>query len=249
MNVTNWRMAVTKAQHAGEAEADAHRRHGEGPAAPQGVGSVPVWQARGMSEASEHAIPQTLVGISFADAFRAQEFLTAVTRLAANERLKLIDAVFVSKDDTGRTMVRETVDPSPGRSALSAGLWTGLFGLILGGPVGWVVGAGVGAGTGAVAAKLIDHGVSDEWVDWFRQAVAEGTTTLALLVEELDRDALVAELERFAGARLVYANLDAHWLDRMHAALGEAPPAPGAVPDAAEPGPVDSVDAPAPDDA
>jgi uncharacterized membrane protein len=175
-----------------------------------------------MSDTSENVVPQTLVGISFADSFRAQEFLTAVTRLASNERLKLIDAVFVTKNDEGKTVVRETIDPEPGRSALSAGLWTGLFGLILGGPVGWVVGAGVGAGTGAVAAKIIDHGVSDEWVEWFRQAVDEGTTTLALLVEDLDRDALIAELGRFAGARLVYANLEPRWLDRMHAALGDA---------------------------
>ncbi len=91
--------------------------------------------------------------------------------------------------------------------------------------MGWVVGAGVGAGTGAVAAKIIDHGVSDEWVAWFRDAVASGTTTLALLVENLDPAALVAELERFAGARLVYANLDPLWLERMRTALAE----PGAV--------------------
>ncbi|MGH9230036.1 MAG: hypothetical protein ACRD07_15150, partial [Acidimicrobiales bacterium] len=43
------------------------------------------------------------------------------------------------------------------------------------------VGAGVGAGTGAVAAKVIDHGVSDEWVGWFRETVQTGTTTLVLL--------------------------------------------------------------------
>jgi len=169
--------------------------------------------------------PRTLVGISFADTFRAQEFLTATGRLASQERLKLVDAVFVTKDENGRTMVRETTDPGPGRSALSGALWASLFGLILGGPVGWVVGAGVGAGTGAVAAKIIDHGVSDEWVAWFRDAVASGTTTLALLVENLDPAALVAELERFAGARLVYANLDPQWLERMRTALAE----PGAV--------------------
>lgn len=198
-----------------------------------------------MTEDSDDAIPQTLVGISFADHFRAQEFLTAVTRLASNERLKLVDAVFVTKNDEGKTVVRETVDPEPARSALSAGLWTGLFGLILGGPVGWVVGAGVGAGTGAVAAKIIDHGVSDEWVEWFRQAVAEGTTTLALLVEDLDRNALIAELERFTGARLVYANLDAHWLDRMHAALGEAS-TPRSTPSS---GPADAADTTAPNGA
>jgi uncharacterized membrane protein len=168
---------------------------------------------------------QTLVGISFADTFRAQEFLTAATRLAANQRLRLRDAVIVTKDASGKTVVRETVDLEAGRSAMSGALWAGLFGLLLGGPVGWVVGAGVGAGTGAVAAKVIDHGVSDEWVRWFRETVEADTVTLVLLVEDLDRAALVGELERFAGARLVYANLDPLWVGRMRTALGEPEPA------------------------
>ena len=184
-----------------------------------------------MSETADGATEgkeRTLVGISFGDVFRAQEFLSAATRLASNGRLRLIDAVFVAKDGSGKTVVRETTDLQPGRSAVSGALWTGLFGLFLGGPVGWVVGAGVGAGTGALAAKIIDHGVSDEWVAWFRESVATDTTTLVLLVEDLDRDALVTELERFAGAKLIYANLDPSWLDRMHAALGETPPPPPA---------------------
>lgn len=180
----------------------------------------------GMSETSQDVTAaaddqQTLVGISFGDAFRAQEFLTAATRLAANERLRLRDAVIVSKDASGKTMVRETTDLEPGRSALSGALWAGLFGLFLGGPVGWIVGAGVGAGTGAVAAKVIDHGVSDEWVKWFRETVDADTTTLVLLVEKLDREALVTELERFTGAHLVYANLDPAWVSRLRTALGE----------------------------
>lgn len=173
--------------------------------------------------AADGGVERTLVGISFPDAFRAQEFLSAATRLASQGRVKLRDAVFVAKDDTGKTQVRETVDLQPGRSALSGALWTGLFGLILGGPVGWVVGAGIGAGTGVVAAKIVDHGVTDEWVAWFREAVEAGTTTLVLLTEELDRAALVTELERFQGARLVYANVDPMWLDRMHTALGDRP--------------------------
>lgn len=180
-----------------------------------------------MSETSQDATTgaddeqQTLVGISFSDAFRAQEFLTAATRLASNDRLRLRDAVIVTKDGAGKTMVRETTDLEPGRSALSGALWAGLFGLLLGGPVGWAVGAGVGAGTGAVAAKVIDHGVSDDWVTWFRETVDADTTTLVLLVEKLDRAALVGELERFAGAHLVYANLDPLWVGRMRTALGE----------------------------
>jgi uncharacterized membrane protein len=64
---------------------------------------------------------RTLVGVSFGDAFRAQEFLTAATRLAANQRLRLLDAVFVTKDDSGHTTVRETVDPRAGPSAPGSG--------------------------------------------------------------------------------------------------------------------------------
>jgi uncharacterized membrane protein len=170
----------------------------------------------------DDSTPETLVGVSFGDAFRAQEFLTAATRLASNGRLRLRDAVFIVKDDEGRTHVRETIDPQPGSTALSGALWAGLFGLLLGGPVGWVAGAAIGAGTGAATAKVVDLGIPDEWVDWFREAVQPGTSTLALLVTELDRDALAAELERFQGAHLVYANLAPDVIGRFREALGEA---------------------------
>jgi uncharacterized membrane protein len=108
---------------------------------------------------------QVLVGVSFADTFRAQEFLTAMTGLASRHQMRLRDAVIVSKDDDGDVKVRETTDLQTGRTALSSAMWSGLIGLLVGGPVGWIAGMGVGAGAGAVAAKVIDIGVPDEWVD------------------------------------------------------------------------------------
>jgi uncharacterized membrane protein len=177
--------------------------------------------------------PQVIVGLSFDDEYRAQEFLTAATRLAAHHEMVLRDAVTVTKDADGKTHVKETTDLKPGSAALSGGMWAGLFGLLLGGPIGWVAGAAVGAGAGAAAAKVIDIGLPDEWVDWFKQAVQPDTVTVALLVDGFDADALVAEAERFTGARLVYANLDPGTLARVEAALSglhEAaadPPVPG----------------------
>ena len=170
-------------------------------------------------EPTDEGIPQTLVGISFPDIFRAQEFMTAATGLAAKGSLKLKDAVLVVKDDDGKTHVKETIDPEPGRTALSGALWAGLFGLVLGGPVGWAAGLAVGAGAGVVTAKVVDLGISDEWVGWFREAVQPDTATVALLAEDLDRNALVAEASRFTGAELVYANLDDLTLDRIKDAL------------------------------
>jgi uncharacterized membrane protein len=176
-----------------------------------------------MARHHEHA-PQTLVGLSFDDVFRAQEFLTAATGLAAHKKLVLEDAVIVIKDADGKTVVHETRDMQPGRSALSGGVWASLFGLILGGPVGWLAGAAIGAGAGAVTAKLVDIGVSDEWVDWFRAAVQPNTATLVLLVSEVNQAALLEEARRFTGAELVYANLDRATLEEFKDALGDTTP-------------------------
>jgi uncharacterized membrane protein len=168
---------------------------------------------------SDDGSPLTLVGIEFPDVFRAQEFLTATTRLAANGHLTLRDAVFVAADADGKTVVRETIDPRPGRSALGGAMWAGLFGLLLGGPIGWIGGMAIGAGTGAVAAKVIDLGIPDEWVDWFKQAVGPEKVILALLVSEVDMPALVEESKRFEGADLVYANVDPATLARLEQSL------------------------------
>jgi uncharacterized membrane protein len=168
---------------------------------------------------SAAADPQVIVGLSFDDLYRAQEFLTAATRLAAHGKVVLRDAVMVTKDEDGKTHVRETTDPKPSSAALSGGAWAGLVGLLLGGPVGWLAGTAIGAGAGAAAAHAIDIGLPDEWVTWFKEAVQPGTVTVALLVDDVDQDALVAEAERFTGARLVYANLDPGTMARVESAL------------------------------
>lgn len=164
---------------------------------------------------------QVIIGVSFDDPFRATEYLTEMSRLASLDRLALRDAVVVSKDASGEVRVRETIDPQPGRSALSGAAWTGLLGLILGGPVGWLAGAGVGAGVGALTAKVIDVGIPDEWVAWFRQAVDNGTTTVVNLFEQFDAGAYEREMSRFAGAHLVHANLPAATLRDIRRAFGE----------------------------
>lgn len=168
-------------------------------------------------------VPQTLVGISFPDVFRAQEFLTASTRLATLGSLKIADAIILLKGEDGRTTVRETVDPQPAQTAISGAMWTGLLGLILAGPIGLLAGGALGAGTGAVAAKVIDLGIPDEWVDWFKQAVQPNTATVALLVTDLDEGALVREAARFTG-QLVYANLPEGTQRQLRTALGDVTP-------------------------
>jgi uncharacterized membrane protein len=179
-----------------------------------------------MSDATFAAVdewdtPDTLVGISFDDPFRAQEFLTAMTRLSSTGDLMLRDAVVLAKDDDGKTSVRETVDLGTGRTALSGAVWTGLLGLLLGGPVGWLAGLGIGAGAGAVTAKIVDVGVPDEWVAWFREAVQPGTFTVVVLATALNIETLVSETTRFPGGHLVYANLPPDTVNRLERSMGD----------------------------
>ena len=115
--------------------------------------------------------------------------------------------MIVTKALDGGVKVTETIDPTPGRSALSGAAWTGLLGLIVGGPVGWLAGIGIGAGAGAVTAKMVDLGIPDDWVDWFKQAVRPGTSAVIILAEEVDMLALQHEAERFPGAELIESTL------------------------------------------
>ena len=61
---------------------------------------------------------QVLVGVSFPDVFRAREFMSAATRLAAREELTVVDAVLIVKSETGDTRVTETIDPQARDTAM-----------------------------------------------------------------------------------------------------------------------------------
>ena len=172
----------------------------------------------------DDSAPDTLFGLSFDGVNRAQQFMLAIRGLANDHRLRLVDAVLVVKAEDGRVVVRETIDPQPGRLALSGAMWTGLLGLIIGGPVGWVAGIGVGATVGAVSAKVIDIGVPDEWVAWFKEAVRPGTATVVVLASEIDQRALGAEVDRFPGVRLVHTTIHADAFSRLRSAFDDRAP-------------------------
>jgi len=163
----------------------------------------PVVEAPDASPGDDEA----LFGISFADVFRAEEFLIALRGMASRGDLKLNDAVVVYKSDDGSVRARETKDLQPAGTAVSGAMWTGLIGLLIGGPIGFVAGLGIGAGAGAITAKVVDVGIPDEWVEWFKQAVHPHTSTVVALASHVDLNKLYQEAQRFAGAELVHTTL------------------------------------------
>lgn len=163
--------------------------------------------------------PEALFGISFTDVFRAEEYMVVLQGLASHGHLALRDAVVVVKDEHDVVRVRETTDIQPAGAAVTGALWTGLLGLLIGGPVGWLAGLSVGAGVGALTAKVIDIGIPDEWVDWFKLAVRTNTVTVIALATDVDLVALNDETHRFAGAHLVHTTLREGASEELAAAL------------------------------
>ena len=148
-----------------------------------------------------------IIGVSFDRLVLAQQYLLAMGGLRESGDLELKDAVVVTKGDDGAVKVVETMDPTPGRAALSGAVWTSLLGLVIGGPVGWIAGLGIGAASGAVTAKIVDLGIPDDWVAWFREAVEPGTSTVVILADHVHVRALAEEARRFAGAELLYTSM------------------------------------------
>ena len=99
-----------------------------------------------------------------------------------------------------------------------------------------LIAGGIGAGAGAVTAKLVDVGVTDDFVAQLREMVRPGTTTVAVLADDVDVDAVLAELHRFAGARYVAGNLPLAGIQAVRDALGD----PGATSGGSFPPPSDA---------
>lgn len=77
-----------------------------------------------------------IIGVSFDNVIKAQEYLLAMGRLRQSGALELHDAVTVTKGDDGKVNVTETIDPTPGARRCRAGC-------------GWVCSASWSAGPSA----------------------------------------------------------------------------------------------------
>lgn len=134
------------------------------------------------------------------DVEKAKEGLAFVRDLDKRKKLKILNAAILVKDQDGQTSFEDTrdVDPKSGRrfGAVSGGL----VGLLAGGPIGALVGLLAGAGTGYVAAKWIDMGFSNTFLESFQENLQPGSAALVILVEyrwlaELSKS--LADLEGF----------------------------------------------------
>jgi uncharacterized membrane protein len=147
--------------------------------------AIPVQRHQLMGE----LVNLELMAKIFDEADEAQQALASLKELQGQGTIKLRNAAVLIKDKDGQTSLKETGDVDVKGGRLFGAVTGGLIGL-LGGPVGVVVGAAAGAGVGGLAAKKIDMGFSDEFLETFQERLQPGNSALIVLVEQESADDL-----------------------------------------------------------
>jgi uncharacterized membrane protein len=125
----------------------------------------------------------------------ASEGLKQVKTLRKENKgvFKIRNAAIVVKNTEGEFSIKETADVDTKHGRLFGAVAGGLIGLV-GGPVGVIIGALAGAGTGAFAAKHIDMGFSNQFLENLKELLQPGSSALLILAEHKGSDELFEAL-------------------------------------------------------
>ena len=158
----------------------------------------------------------TLIAVAYPDVRTAEQVRDELI-LAAKERLIVLeDAVVVEHRSDGKVKLHQTTHPS-----LSAGgrgaLWGGFIGLLFLVPL---FGMAIGAASGAIAGKLSDDGVDDEFMRQLVTSIPSGGAALVVLGRTPSRDKVIERVRPYGGT-LLQTSLSADDEERLRHALSE----------------------------
>ena len=155
-----------------------------------------------------------LIAIAYPDEQRAKEVIGAVQRMRAEHLLELEDAVYVTKDSTGKVEMHQTVGLT-GAGAVGGAFWGLLIGLLFFVPI---AGMAVGAAAGALAGKMSDVGIDDNFIKALSAQMQPGSSAIFVLVRDVTADKVVPEVSRYGGT-VLRTSLSKETEERLQSAL------------------------------
>lgn len=162
-----------------------------------------------------------IVALAFESHELAAEALKSALRLEEQDLIDVHDAVFIERHEDGTVEVNESASVAAAAVAVPSSLFGALVGTLIAGPVGLLIGGVLAGGGGALAARLVETGISDKVVGELQELTKPGHTVLALMVSDIAGMAVIEELRRFRGAKVVYAELPTAALDLVRQTLSE----------------------------
>jgi uncharacterized membrane protein len=162
----------------------------------------------------------TLLAIAYPDASTAERVRAELVQATKEHLVDLEDAVVVEHQADGKIKLHQAISTT-GAGAAGGALWGGLIGLIFLAPL---LGMAIGGATGALAGKVTDAGVNDDFMKTLGEKLPAGGAALIALGRS---DAPQKVLERLQpyGGDVIQTSLDTEAEERLRSALGEPAPA------------------------
>jgi uncharacterized membrane protein len=161
--------------------------------------------------------PTELFVVSFAGEAEADEVLESLRRLDDQRLLALGDAAVVRRGVDGGVDIEETADMDTKQGAIAGAAAGGLFGLLTG--KGLIGGALLGAGGGTLAAKGMDLGLDDDFLESVGERLDPGSSAIVATVEFINTEASMEALDRFEGGTILHTTLPPQIVEQLSAAV------------------------------
>ena len=161
----------------------------------------------------------TLVAIAYPDLATAEKVRSELVEATKEHLVKLEDAVVVEHQPDGKIKLHQAMGTT-GTGAAGGALWGGLIGLIFLAPL---LGMAVGAASGAVAGKMTDLGVDDNFMKDLGTKLQPGAAALIALGSTDARDKLLDRVKGYGG-EIIQTSLDTASEEHLRAALSNREP-------------------------
>ena len=162
----------------------------------------------------------TLVAIAYPDATTAENVRGELVAMAKEHLVTLEDAVVIEHQADGKIKLRQAMSLT-GAGALGGAAWGGLIGLLFLAPL---FGMAIGAASGAVAGKVSDTGVNDNFMKELGAKLPAGGAALVFLGRAGAPEKVLERISKYGGD-VIQSSLDTEQEERLRSALGENVPA------------------------
>jgi uncharacterized membrane protein len=158
----------------------------------------------------------TLVAIAYPDMATAEKVRQELIQASKEHLVRLEDAVVVEHQHDGKIKLHQAMGTT-GAGAAGGALWGGLIGLLFLAPL---FGMAVGAASGAIAGKMTDVGVNDDFVKNLGARLQSGGAALIALGSTEARDKLIDRVKGYGGD-VIQTSLSREEEQQLRSALGE----------------------------
>jgi uncharacterized membrane protein len=163
-----------------------------------------------------------LVAVSYPDVYRAGEVCAALQRLQKEFLIEMEDAAYITRELDGKIKLHQTqpvVGLATGIGASRGTIWGGLIGLLFMQPLlGMAAGAMLGAATGAIAGRLADYGIPDEFMKDLAGKLQPGTSMLFVLFRKVTWEKVLPHMSQYGGT-VMHSSLTPEAEARLQSAL------------------------------